>query len=514
MYSSIEHFALSNPLSILLNKPREEFTREDMMRVIKEKNIERFTFRYTALDGKIKEQKIPITSTFHAETILTEGERVLGTKLFPNLVDNDNSALYVVPVYKSAFLNPFVEGSLDFICRFITPNGELAQFTPDNILHNASKLFQKNTGMELYAMAELEFFLLSDRQDDRYPILPNDSCYHATAPYVKSGVVVNQILKYLSQITGYIKYAHQDGGYVNNIQSDSPEIHGKSGEQVEIELLPVPIEDLGDLIVLAKWVIRNVAYRSGYTASFAPNISDQLDFNSLHIQTQITKDGKSVMLDDKGNLSTESKMLIGGLIQYATSLTAFGNMSPASYLRLKPSNARSGAVVCWSDQPTSLIRVPKSWEKVSNLSKIVNPQQTTDLQKREQRQVVELRSPDGSANAHLLLAGISLAANWGLTHQQDAIDIAEMGCYIGGDTSYSSDFAELATSCAESSDRLLQNRHLYEKDKIFPLIVISYFAKILERENDRNLNKRLMDLNPEERIKEIHRIMHRDFHKH
>jgi glutamine synthetase len=46
--------------------------------------------------------------------------------------------LYVIPVYKTAFLNPFDTTSLDFICRFVTGDGELAEqveieFLPDPV---------------------------------------------------------------------------------------------------------------------------------------------------------------------------------------------------------------------------------------------------------------------------------------------------------------------------------------------------------------------------------------------
>jgi glutamine synthetase len=68
------------------------------------------------------------------------------------------SDLYVVPVFKTAFLNPFDDHSLDFICRYLTGDGELAPFALDNILARAAALFKKNTGLELQALGELEFF--------------------------------------------------------------------------------------------------------------------------------------------------------------------------------------------------------------------------------------------------------------------------------------------------------------------------------------------------------------------
>ena len=123
-------YILSNPISAFLDKPKEDFTREDLIKVIKEKQIERITFHYTALDGKLKELKIPIPAKINAEIVLSEGERVDGSSLFKGLIDSGLSDLYIVPVYKSAFFNPFYSGSLDFVCRYLNGNGEPAPYAP------------------------------------------------------------------------------------------------------------------------------------------------------------------------------------------------------------------------------------------------------------------------------------------------------------------------------------------------------------------------------------------------
>ncbi|MBI2419272.1 MAG: glutamine synthetase beta-grasp domain-containing protein, partial [Ignavibacteriales bacterium] len=162
-------YALANPLSVILDKPRESFTREDMIKVIEQKNIERVTFHYTALDGKLKELKIPIANRRQADRILADGERVDGSSLFKGMVDVAVSDLYTVPIYKTAFLNPFDSGSLDFMCRYITGTGNFAPFALDTILHNASDLFTRQSGMEMYALGELEFFLLSPVNSNLFP---------------------------------------------------------------------------------------------------------------------------------------------------------------------------------------------------------------------------------------------------------------------------------------------------------------------------------------------------------
>jgi len=60
----------------------------------------------------------------------------------------------------------------------------------------------------------------------------------------------------------------------------------------------------------------------------------------------------------------------------------------------------------------AMIRVPLGWSKINNLASKLNPQDETGLTESVDRQTIELRSPDGSAIIHLLLAGITLAAEW------------------------------------------------------------------------------------------------------
>lgn len=508
-------YVLNNPIAVILDKPREDFTRDDLVKVIEEKQIERITFHYTALDGKLKELKLPIANRYQAHRILTDGERVDGSSLFMGMVDVSLSDLYVVPVYKTAFLNPYDEGSLDFICRYVMEDGNPAPFTQDNILHNANQYFRKSTGLDLYAMGELEFFLLSDPTTRIYGTSKQRG-YHAAGPFVKTGKIVNEMIRHITQITGAIKYSHSEVGYIESVRSDHEEIKGKQAEQLEIEFNPTPIEETGDHLVLARWLIRNTAYQHGCVATFAPKLEEGIAGNGFHVHMELMKDGKNVMTDGRGNLTGYAKKLIGGVCTYADSLTAFGNTISSAYLRLVP-NQEAPTRICWSDlNRSAMIRVPLGWAKVNNLAKKLNLQQKTSFEDIEGHQTVELRSPDGSAIVHLLLAGITMAAEYGLS-DSDSIKIADK-LYVKGNIFKNKEILEklsaLPKSCVESSKILLQKRHLYERENIFPSSMIEYVANLLMAENDENMNQYLADLPADDRLHETRKIMHKDLHRH
>jgi len=508
------NYSLTNPLCAFLNKPREEFTREDLLKVIEEKQIERITFHYTALDGKLKELKIPIPAKINAEIVLTEGERADGSSLFKGLIDTGLSDLYIVPVFKSAFINPFYPGSLDFVCRYLNATGEPAPFAPDNILGNAHRLLKKNTGLDLHALGELEFYLFY--QNDLKMYLPNrQKAYHISAPYSKTGKVLAEMLKTLTQIVGAVKYAHNEVGYIDHIKTDNKELNGKTGEQLEIELLATPIDEAADNIVLAKWLIRNIAYKYGMLATFAPKIEDGDAGNGMHVHMKLFKDGKNVMVDSEGVLTEYARRLIGGLCRYSNTLTAFGNTGSSSYLRLVP-DQEAPTRICWSDSNrSSMIRVPLGWSKTKNLASYVNTGINFDPLEIASMQTVEIRTPDGSANAHLLLAGLTLAADWGLSNDK-SLELAK-NLYVKGNIFKDKKVLEglpvLPATCSASADILQLKRSEYERENIFTPSIIDYTIDSLKSENDSNLHKKLAKLKGSAKKKFIDKLAQKDLHK-
>jgi glutamine synthetase len=340
--------------------------------------------------------------------------------------------------------------------------------------------------------------------------------YHSSSPFFKNSDILNEMMRTIAQITGAVKYAHGEVGYIASIRSDIPEIKGKTAEQMEIEFLPRPIEEMGDFLVLSRWIIRNIAYKYDAVATFTPKLEEGIAGNGLHFHLAVMKDGKNVMLDSSGSLSTEAKKLIAGLCYYADSLTAFGNTVSSAYLRLVP-NQEAPTKICWSDlNRSAMIRVPLGWNSITHLSSKINPQDRDELRDRFVRQTVELRSPDGSALIHLLLAGISLAAEYGFT-MDDALDFAEKFYVTGNifkDRKILRKLPSLPGSCVESARILKKKRHLYEREGIFKPEVIDYIIRMLEKENDEHMNERLVDLPADDRLHETRKIMHKDLHKH
>jgi len=66
-----------------LGKKPEDFSKSDIVRFIKENGIKMVNFMYPADDNRLKTLNFVINSEEYLDSILTYGERVDGSSLFP-----------------------------------------------------------------------------------------------------------------------------------------------------------------------------------------------------------------------------------------------------------------------------------------------------------------------------------------------------------------------------------------------------------------------------------------------
>jgi len=471
-----DHIALNpNRLVQFLEKPPQDFTRQDIIKFIEAHGIKMLNFRYVGGDGRLKKLNFVINSKTHLETILTTGERVDGSSLF-SYIDASSSDLYVVPRYRTAFINPFTEiPTLDLLCSFYTNEGKPLASAPESLTQRAHQLLKQRTGLTFEVLGELEYYLFSE-VDSIYPIIQQKG-YHESHPFSKWGAIRREAMKLISEMGCKIKYGHAEVG--NIIHNDIEMV------QHEIEFLPCPVEDAADQLVLAKWALRETAYKYNLEVSFAPKIIVGHAGSGMHIHARLVKDGQNMMVENN-QLSDIAKKLIAGFLTLSPSLTAFGNTVPTSFLRLVP-HQEAPTSICWGDRNRSvLVRVPLGWLGVENMIKDANPNEPEETPQFMNSQTVELRSPDGSANVHQLLAGMTIAALHGLENK-DSLKIAR-DLYVSADASKCGGLNQLPASCCEAAEMLLRDRHIYEKDHIFPTRMIDKLASDLKAHNDRDMS--------------------------
>jgi glutamine synthetase len=470
----------ANPVVAFLKKPAAEFTKADIVKYICENEIRMVNFMYPGGDGKLKTLNFVLTDLDYLDTILTCGERVDGSSLF-SFIQAGSSDLYVLPRFRTAFLDPFAPlPTLTMLCSFFDKDGQPLASAPEQTLRKASEAFTRVTGMQFEAMGELEYYVISD-DEQVFPAVDQRG-YHESAPYAKTNDFRTRCMEAIAQTGGQIKYGHSE---VGNFTLD-----GKTYEQNEIEFLPVPVEQAADQLMLAKWVIRNMAWQEGYDVTFAPKITTGKAGSGLHIHMRMTKDGHNQMLSE-GVLSQDARRMIAGMMDLAPSITAFGNKNPTSYFRLVP-HQEAPTNVCWGDRNRSvLVRVPLGWASKTDLCKIANPNEKGTSYDTHQKQTVEMRSPDASANVYLLMAGLCVACRYGLS-LKDGLKVAEqtyvnVNIHKKENAKLLSKLDTLPDSCWASADCLAKQRKVYEEFGVFSPAMIDGIIDQLKAFKDKTL---------------------------
>ena len=489
-----------NRLVTFLQKPAAEFTKADIINYIQQNEIRMVNFMYPAADGRLKTLNFVINNASYLDAILTCGERVDGSSLFP-FIEAGSSDLYVIPRFRTAFVDPFAEiPTLVMLCSFFNKDGEPLESSPEYTLHKACKAFTDVTGMEFQAMGELEYYVISE-DDGLFPATDQRG-YHESGPYAKFNDFRTQCMSYIAQTGRQIKYGHSE---VGNFMLD-----GKVYEQNEIEFLPVNAENAADQLMIAKWVIRNLAYQYGYDITFAPKITVGKAGSGLHIHMRMMKDGQNQMLKD-GALSDTARKAIAGMMQLAPSITAFGNTNPTSYFRLVP-HQEAPTNVCWGDRNRSvLVRVPLGWSAQTDMCALANPLESDSNYDTTQKQTVEMRSPDGSADLYQLLAGLAVACRHGF-EIENALAIAEQ-TYVNVNIHQKENadklkaLAQLPDSCAASADCLQKQRTVFEQYNVFSPAMIDGIISRLRSYNDATLRKDIQD-KPEEMLALVSKFFH------
>jgi len=499
------------PLVSKLGKAPAEWQRKDLQDYCLREGVRVINFRYPALDGKLKELRLPVNDAAYLERVLTAGERVDGSSLFPKLFATAKSDLYVIPVYRWAFINPWAHDELDIVCRFADSEGEPCADTPDNLLSEAAASFRERTGADLHALAELEFYLFTRPEHTRFTSRVQRN-YHQAGPYLHSRPIADEILRVVSEITGRVKYCHSEVGYMDRIESDEPEIDGCRVEQYELEFDLMPVEDLGCWLTVARWVIREIASRYDSTATFLPKLDEGMAGNGMHLHLAVFRNGHNVMNDDAGKLSDDALRLIGGLLRHAQPLTAFGNTVAASYLRLVPGQ-EAPTSICWGFRNrASLIRVPLSFAAPRRLDQVMNLNESGDYPDNLSRPTVEYRSPDGSAFALVLLAAVTMCVEEGVM-APESVHIARSLELIPDRPADMQSFEQLPDTAVAAAQSLDEGRAYFE-EKGVPAALIDIVIEKLRDESDVGLTEKLRAMPAAERLVASRRLMHKDLHKH
>jgi glutamine synthetase len=393
-------------------------------------------------DGWVKCLDFAPRDERHLRRILQSCERADGSSLFAG-IPAEQSDIVLQPHPETAFLDPFARlPTLAVRCGHRRPDGTALPASPDTIVRAAADHLATTTGVRLTAHGEVEFFL-GKRADDTDVYGADERGYHAGAPFVFGQELRREALVLLNAMGIPVKYGHSEVGYVG-----ATEPGDLIWEQHEIELDLLPLPDAADAIVLAQWVLRNLAHEHGLQCNTDPIAARRHAGNGLHVHFAV--DGAE---GESAERAPAARALIGGLVELGGALMAFGNRSADSFVRLRQGRETPTSMRWGRCDRAALVRLPVVPASVDG--EPAGPA------------TIEFRLPDGSAHPHLLLAGAAQAARHGST--LDDLDdlLGRTSSRDGG-----ADAPSLPRSFAEVANALESARPALEAGGVFPASVL------------------------------------------
>ena len=442
--------------------------KEEILKLIREKGIKILNLCHIPEDCRLKTLSFAVKNEERLDEILEFGERVDGSSLF-SYIDPDTSDVYILPGTETVFIDPFSPiPALNVMCQYLDEDGKPLEIAPESVLQKAEEKLHSSTGISLNALAELEFYLIYKQEETALTEI-SERNYHESAPFARLGDVRNEILTKLEDSGFATKYGHSE---VGRFQSPA----GYLMEQHEVEFLPQSLKKMSETVTIAKWVARNVCAKRGISVSFSPKVALEHAGSGMHLHLCGLRKKGNVISDSRGNLTDEARQMIGGILKFARSLSAFGNTTPVSYLRFI-SRKESPMHICWGARNRlALVRIPLWWNH-----KGVKGADGC-------RRTFEFRGPDPSANSYLLFAGIVLAVQYGLKNPREAMRVAEG---LNADKVGKKRYAALPLSCVEAAESLRRDREFYEADGVFPRAVVDGVIRRLESYEDADMWKKL-----------------------
>lgn len=348
-------------------------TKEEIKTIIKENDISYIRMQFTDMLGDIKAVEIPASRIDDAlnNKIMFDGSSIEG---FVRIKEAD---MYLHPDLDTFLVLPFEDSSIGGVARFICdvymPDGTPFIGDPRYILKKEVKKMN-DMGIEtMYVGFEPEFYLFKLNADGSVSTNCSDRAgYFDLSPFDGGEDIRREIALMLEKMGFEVQASHHEVGPGQN----------------EITFKYTDVVSACDRVQTFKQVVKMIARKNGYLASFMPKPLNKQAGNGMHTNCSLfTKEKGDLFFDPKApmELSVMCEKWITGVLKHARELSLLTNPIVNSYKRLV-SGYEAPIYACWSDaNRSSLVRIPAARGLATR---------------------TEFRNVDPCANPYLALAGI------------------------------------------------------------------------------------------------------------
>lgn len=272
---------------------------------------------------------------------------------------------------------------LEFVlCDGLTADGQPWDSCTRQFLAAAVADLRKEAGLLLYAAPELEFQLLG-------PDLPPATPFSIEAFRLRPALAARMVA------------ALRQAG--TEPETFEPE-YGVG--QYEVSCRPALGLAAADRTVILREVIREVARRAGYRATFTAKPYPDRPGNGAHIHFSLqTTDGRPATWDPTrpGGLALKAAQFAAGVVRHMPALCALTAPSPPSYLRLGPHHWSAGYACLGASNREAALRI------------CIPPKGGAEAVRRQFN--LEYRPADSAANPYLALGAIVRAGLAGIREE-------------------------------------------------------------------------------------------------
>ncbi len=322
-------------------------TRDEIMHIIKEKNVNFFRLQFVDIFGFLKNIALPLSQIEKA----LDGKIMFDGSSIEGFVRINESDMYLKPDYDTFVVMPWREkdgsNAARIICDVYKPDGTPFVGCPRNnlkrVLAEAKKL-----GYTMNVGTEAEFFLFRRDAEGRATTITDDVTGYFDVEPDDSGIDCRRkIIKTLEAMGFEIEASH----------------HEVAEGQHEINFKYADALTAADNTVTFKWVVRSIAAEFGLHATFMPKPVFGINGSGMHTnQSLFNLDGTNAFFDEKGplELSQVAYKYIAGIMKNAKGFCAVTNPLVNSYKRLV-AGYEAPVYVAWSaSNRSALVRIPAS----------------------------------------------------------------------------------------------------------------------------------------------------------
>ena len=373
--------------------PRESFPTDlsgadkgDVLKLAERFGVDFIRLQFTDILGVNKNVEVPRTQFQKA----LDGQIMFDGSSIEGFVRIEESDMLLRPDLGTFRILPYDdEGGrvARLICDILTPDEEPFAGCPRTTLKRQIERAAK-LGFSMMAGCEAEFFLFEMGPDGSPTTSTHDSgAYFDLSPVDRGEEIRRVIVEHLELMGFEVEAAH----------------HEVAPGQHEIDFRYADALVTADNIATFRFVVRDVARRHGFLASFMPKPIQGQNGSGMHTHQSLFRGKENAFFDPKADyqLSKVALSYVEGLLQHARGFCAITNPLINSYKRLVP-GYEAPVNVAWSQRNRSpLVRIPD---------------------RRGLGTRCELRMPDPSANPYLALT-VQLAA--GLHGVEDKLPARE-----------------------------------------------------------------------------------------